>query len=795
MLAIDRVGSIVAPAFGLQQNAPMKLRLFLVIAVPLLCLFPAQQAQGDTLGTGTIEVKIQLPDGNNGFRDPSDQEVVEFFNRAHCLCPSETFAAQFTLMNEQAGQNACIVEVWVGPGCPDAVDLVNREATCEDPIEYSDVRSLRTPTDLQLSVAAVASPNTRDCAPAENSASIYALIDDANENDNVWAHNTFLAEVSFDTLAPPEPHNPVAQRGEGAAVLSWEPPTSRQEDIQFYQVLCARADGTVNADDNFGDEDPEWETSNDLCGVEDSTIVVHLPTSTGTTPDADAGVSTVFGPGADAMVNDASVSDASVTPDAGVTPDAMVNDAGVVTGDLPDSLANLDPSTICGTASGTETGIRVTGLENGITYRIVLLAIDESKNVTALDLGEITPQPVTDFWEDYKDEGGTAEGGFCLANATFGGNHPFTQVMRDFRDDVLATTGLGQAAIGAYYNYVAPLGAHIEGSLILRLLVGAFLLPAVAIAAFWVFFGWFGFAMLFALVVWDRKRSASPTSRPPRRRTPRFRMAPALAAAAAMTALLVWSPQTASAQKYDPYWEHFEDKNTEVGIGKPKWVFELKFGPYVPQIDNEFSMEPGPYERTFGTDTQIMGIIELDRFFAWPLGQFGVATSIGYVTNTANTFELDSMGNQVRSEADETSFNLMPISVGAVYRYTQLDDKWRIPLVPYAKAGLSYYVWWITAPDGSTAEVPTSGCPTAPSNDCTGDEARGASLGFQLSLGLSIRAERFDKNSAASLRNELGIAHAGFFVEMTYAQVDGFGNDKKLSVGDLTWFGGLNFEF
>ena len=46
-----------------------------------------------------------------------------------------------------------------------------------------------------------------------------------------------------------------------------------------------------------------------------------------------------------------------------------------------------------------------------------------------------------------------------------------------------------------------------------------------------------------------------------------------------------------------------------------------------------------------------------------------------------------------------------------------------------------------------------------------------------------------------SLQNELGVEHAGLFVELVYANVDGFGSDDKLTVGDLTWFGGFNFEF
>ena len=73
--------------------------------------------------------------------------------------------------------------------------------------------------------------------------------------------------------------------------------------------------------------------------------------------------------------------------------------------------------------------------------------------------------------------------------------------------------------------------------------------------------------------------------------------------------------------------------------------------------------------------------------------------------------------------------------------------------------------------------------------------ALGASLGYQLAVGLALRAERIDRQSAYSMRNELGIEHAGFYAEYSLGKVDGFGSDTKLSVGDATWFAGVDFEF
>jgi hypothetical protein len=77
---------------------------------------------------------------------------------------------------------------------------------------------------------------------------------------------------------------------------------------------------------------------------------------------------------------------------------------------------------------------------------------------------------------------------------------------------------------------------------------------------------------------------------------------------------------------------------------------------------------------------------------------------------------------------------------------------------------------------------------------CSENKAAGGSLGVVGSIGLSIRAERIDASAARSM-HESGIEHAGFYGELSVGKVDGFGSDKKLSVGDTTWFGGVEFEF
>src|ERR1044071_10249915 len=54
--------------------------------------------------------------------------------------------------------------------------------------------------------------------------------------------------------------------------------------------------------------------------------------------------------------------------------------------------------------------------------------------------------------------------------------------------------------------------------------------------------------------------------------------------------------------------------------------------------------------------------------------------------------------NRARS-ADHNEFRLVPTELSATYRFTWLDDTYGVPVVPYARAGLGYYIWWISVAD------------------------------------------------------------------------------------------------
>jgi hypothetical protein len=77
----------------------------------------------------------------------------------------------------------------------------------------------------------------------------------------------------------------------------------------------------------------------------------------------------------------------------------------------------------CGSVNGlssTEGSAR--GLDNGVTYAVGVAAFDSVDNVGPLSPIECgTPQPVTDFFESYREAGGKGGGGFCALERRAGG--------------------------------------------------------------------------------------------------------------------------------------------------------------------------------------------------------------------------------------------------------------------------------------------------------------------------------------------------------------------------------------
>jgi hypothetical protein len=491
----------------------------------------------------------------------------------------------------------------------------------------------------------------------------------------------------------------------------------------------------------------------------------------------------------------------------------------------PPGFRRLDPALVCGEANtGTARSLRIGGLKNGVKYKVALLAIDAFGNVAATYFSStITPKPAIDLWEDLNNRDSAIDGG-CLLATTYGDQGPLTQALRAFRDDTLGRTRAGRALTAAYY---ASIGALRVESWPARVGAGIALAPLVAVALGWHFLTLPGLAALVALAALAtrrararRRRAATTAGSTDRLRPPGGRRALAAAAAGLAAALCVATPRAARADEFAPYWEEPRDDANFDEPARVRWHAGLRVGPYIPDIDLQFPRNEvtglGPYEAMFGdwytTDGvddggaprvvrkrarvyQVLPMLDVDRIVWDRVGQLGVGGSAGYMQKRAyayadGTDEDDPM--RLRSTAARNTFRLIPLAATVTYRMTYLDDRWGIPIVPYVRAGLSYYLWWITAPNGNVAKVCDGGA-SAGSECADEDRALGATAGVQASAGIAIRAERVDAGAARSMRTS-GIQHAGFYAEVFWGRVDGFGSETKLWVGDTTWFAGINFE-
>lgn len=276
-------------------------------------------------------------------------------------------------------------------------------------------------------------------------------------------------------------------------------------------------------------------------------------------------------------------------------------------------------------------------------------------------------------------------------------------------------------------------------------------------------------------------------------------------------------------------------------------MFEFKFGPYIPHLDSSASVRdrpeptdlspglpsPTPFSDYFGDPADPKGALpsrkligegEIDYQFFHRFGTLGIGLSAGYTQATASAFSASGSAMsgasycKVRQQkdgsrffyrtsapekglkyddcisGDETKFNLVPIALMLVYRFDVLSKRFRIPLIPYAKVGLGYYIWWI-GDSGSFSSQLTTQRTVDGKVETSSTAAAGASMGVVVRPGIAIDLSAIDWRASQVIDQEIGLNRVTAFIEFNGSFVNGFGAANKLDLSDMSFAAGLGFEF
>ncbi len=217
----------------------------------------------------------------------------------------------------------------------------------------------------------------------------------------------------------------------------------------------------------------------------------------------------------------------------------------------------------------------------------------------------------------------------------------------------------------------------------------------------------------------------------------------------------------------------------------PDFYFELRFGPYWPQIDEEFAA-PGPYETVFDNDAQFYFGVEADWLpvripYVGKLGAgfgWGITPASGNAIDPATGEETDV----------ENSITIMPMHLSLVLRGDELMRRTQVPIVPYGKFGFGFATW-STSTTGGTSQV----CEN-PSDEESCAEGEDTTLGLHSALGIAIALDWVEPHRTKNLHS-MGIGHLYLFGEWMNAMLDGLGSRPQLHVGTSTFVGGIALDF
>jgi hypothetical protein len=232
----------------------------------------------------------------------------------------------------------------------------------------------------------------------------------------------------------------------------------------------------------------------------------------------------------------------------------------------------------------------------------------------------------------------------------------------------------------------------------------------------------------------------------------------------------------------DPYYEERDRLHAPLrpqdSYRSPQYAaIEVRFGPYRPNVDDEFSGAT-PFADSYGTGPSVMGGIEVDyQFLRVPyLGTLAAGLGVSYVQYEAAAPFADGSG----ASEHPMSLWLLPVNLLGVFRVDTFSRDFHVPLVPYIKAGLVYAFW--EARDANRTSTTEAG-----------SQGLGAEYGFTVNPGLMLELNFLAPQQAIDMDIASGVNHAYLFGEWMFSSVNSFGSGME--VGASTWVLGLAIEY
>jgi hypothetical protein len=213
----------------------------------------------------------------------------------------------------------------------------------------------------------------------------------------------------------------------------------------------------------------------------------------------------------------------------------------------------------------------------------------------------------------------------------------------------------------------------------------------------------------------------------------------------------------------------------------PRWgSFDLMLSGYHPKIDQEFGGQVTPYQTAFGSARGLMFRFDVAKSLFTEFGSLEAGIGAGY---------FERYGKGVVSTTglragDNTAFKVLPLRASLTYRFDYLAREYNIPLVPYGRASLDRYQWWVLNGAGDTASANGAG-------------GSGATNGYSFSGGMAILLDFLDQGVARDMDRDVGINDTYLFVDFSKSFINDFGASRSWNLSDdrVTVSGGIMFVF